>query len=100
MITSYFRSLKDAGQPDVNDMYELYLKAWNGMLPDGHEMSLEFKRANAQELIIFLESIDTIVNERELADDNILFSEDERLWGALINGRCWHEVGERLMRTE
>ena len=97
LISSYFRTLHDDERADLNEMYGLYLKAWNGMLPDAHEMSISFRHANAHELIIFLETIDAIVNERELADDSILFSEDETLWGALIGGRCWHEVGERLM---
>lgn len=97
LILSYYETLRPGDTPELSDMYDLYVKAWNGMLSDDHPMSREFKRSNAQEFIILMETINAIVNEEGISDDNILMSDDDILWHALCDGKNWYSVGRKLI---
>lgn len=96
LVSVYLGSVQDKDKIDVRDMYEQYVNAWNGDLEEGHALSREFKRSNAQEFIILMESIHCILGNNEIDDDHILLSGDSSMWSALGESKNWFEVGERI----
>ncbi len=98
LISRYLTTIKKEEDIDLFDMYSLYIKAWNGELEESHPFSKNFKSANAQELLILMESLDCILNRRMLADDHILLNGDGELWHALGSSKNWYETGEKLRK--
>lgn len=97
LICTYLRQVKSVEKIDILDMYSKYVQAWNGEA-EGTEFSSEFKKSNAQEFIILLESLDVILGNTSLKDDSILLNGDGHLWSALGNSKNWYEVGVEMSR--
>lgn len=95
LISSYLRQVDSVDQADVYDMYSKYVLAWNGAL-DGNMMASEFKKSNAQEFLILLESLDMILGNSSVGDDSILLNGDGQLWSALGHSKNWFEVGAEM----
>ncbi len=100
LISIYLSGVKARDDIDVIDMYAQYVKAWNGELDDDNAFSKEFKKGNAQELIILLESLNTILGNACLDSDNILLSGDGGLWNMLGQSKNWHDVSDEWRRKE
>ncbi|MDO4337639.1 MAG: hypothetical protein Q4C91_06060 [Eubacteriales bacterium] len=94
MISDYFSTIRDEDEISVAEMYSMFVRAWNGDLPQDHPMIRDFKDATAQTLLVLLDSIDVIFGKKAIDDDHLLLSEDEQLWEALSRWRCWKEVGD------
>ena len=78
------RSCIYAGQAPEAFRFDKYMEANEALLPD---------KSNAQELIILLESMDVIINDAPLHDDNIIYNSNGKMWCALGKSKNWHEVG-------
>lgn len=98
LIVAYLSSARSIDDIDVLDMYFKYVKAWNGDYVDENSLFGRFKASNAQELIILLESLDVIVGNSAINDDNILLNCDSKMWCALGESKNWHDVGVRMKR--
>ncbi len=98
LIALYFQSINSENDIDVIDMYSKYVKAWNGDLEENDSFSERFKASNAQEFIILLESLNIIIDNEVIHDDNILFNSNDQMWCALADSKNWHEVGVRMKR--
>lgn len=98
LIVHYLKSINDASEIDVIEMYAQYVKAWNADLPEDHPLSTRFRRSDAQQLLLLLETLDVILGNASLADDCLLLGDNGRQWHALAHARNWHEAGERLLR--
>ena len=96
MISSYLQTIEESSQIDLSEMYTLFVAAWNGDLPKDHPMTKAFKEANAQELIVSLESLAVILGGEKIGDDHLLLNEDENLWGMIKCSKNWYELGEYL----
>ena len=81
-------------------MYAQYVRAWNGDLPKDHPMSKEFRNANAQELLILLETLDVLLGSSERADGCLLLNGDASLWYALGSARNRYKLGQLLLHAE
>lgn len=97
LITSYLKQVKDAETIDVVDMYAKYVRAWNGDLKEDDLMTSEFKRSNAQEFIVLLDSLDVMLGNSEITDDHILLNGDDDLWYSLGHAKNWYEVGREII---
>lgn len=93
LIALYLQNISSKDDIDVMDMYSKYVRAWNGDLEDNDSFGDRFKASNAQELIILLESMDVIINDAPLHDDNIMYNSNGKMWCALGQSKNWHEVG-------
>ena len=96
LISMYLKCVKSTDDIDVIDMYSQFVEAWNGDRSADDSFSKELKKSNAQELIIMLESLNVILGNNVIDDDNILLSSDASLWTALGESKNWHEVGIKL----
>lgn len=99
LISCYLQQIKDEAEIDAIDMYSLYVRAWNGELDESHPFTKEFKRNDAQELLVLLETLDVILGNATLTDDCLLLSNDGSLWGDLGCAKNWHAVGAARERT-
>ncbi len=93
LIALYLQNISSEDDIDVMDMYSKYVRAWNGDLEENDSFCDRFKASNAQELIILLESMDVIINDAPLHDDNIIYNSNGKMWCALGKSKNWHEVG-------
>ena len=96
LISEYIKYTESSEQIDLLDMYSTYVKAWNGDLESKHPFTLAFKHSNAQELLILLESLNIILGNEEIDDENILLNGDSFFWQQLGSSKNWHEVSEAL----
>ncbi len=78
---------------DVLDMYQKYVKAWNGDADGRSPFSRAFKQRNAQEFVILLETLDVLLGNATITDDHILLNGDSELWHNLGWSRNWYEFG-------
>lgn len=95
LIHHYFRSLEREEDVDLGEMYALYVRAWNGELPEEHPLSRYCRGSNAQVLLLLLDSIDVITGRTKITDDHLFMQEDDRMWRALGFSHRWEDV-ERL----
>ena len=100
LIGCYLESVGSEKDVDVLDMYAHYVRAWNGDLPKDHPMSKEFRNANAQELLILLETLDVLLGNSELIDGGLLLNGDASLWHDLGSARNWYKLGQLLLHAE
>ena len=98
LIALYFQSINSGNDIDVIDMYSKYVKAWNGDCEESDSFSERFKASNAQEFIILLESLNIIIDNEVIHNDNILFNNNGKMWCALGESKNWHEVGVRMKK--
>ena len=61
---------------------------------DDHPFTKEFKRENAQALLILLESISVILGDGDISDDHILLNGNDNLWLKLGKSKNWYEMGK------
>ena len=99
MISQYLKHIVNISDIEILSMYSEYVKAWNGELPDDHYLSKEYKRSNAQEFLVFIETLDILLGNSKIADDHLLLNGDETLWFTLGESKNWWEVGQHLART-
>lgn len=100
LIAIYLDSVETEGDIDVIKMFSAFVKAWNGDLDDDNPFSREYRGSNAQEMIIMLESLNIILGNETLDDNNILLSGDGELWCALGESKNWYQAGVRLKELE
>ena len=99
MISLYLQHIDNISDVEVLTMYSEYVKAWNGELPDDHYLSKEYKRNNAQEFLILIETLDILLGNSKITDDHFLLNGDENLWMALGEAKNWFQIGKRWVRT-
>lgn len=96
LIRNYLAMIDHREEISLLDMYALYVRAWNGDLAEDHPFTIEYKPANAQELLILLETLNVMVGGCELTDDHLLLNGNQKLWYALGQAKNWFEVGMKL----
>ena len=98
MICLYLNHIDNIDDIEVLTMYSQYVKAWNGELPEEHYLTQEYKRSNAQELLILIETLNVLLENSSITDDHPLLNGDDDLWCALGESKNWHQVGQKLAR--
>ncbi len=96
MISTYLKTMKDVSEINLMEMYDLYLRGWNGDLDNEHPMSKAFKSGSAQELLILMESLYVILGNGEIDNNHLLLNGDENLWRSLGESKNWYEVGRHM----
>jgi hypothetical protein len=94
LINTYFKTIDLDDEIDLIDMYEKYVSAWNGKLPDGDIYVNEFRCSNAQEFIILLETLKVLIGGGIIDDNHILLSDNEKIWSILCWSNNWKELEE------
>ncbi len=100
LIETYLRSIDSEDEMDVIEMFSLFVRAWNGDLEEDNIFSKKYRESNAQELIIILESMNVILGNAAIDNDNILLSGDGSTWCVLGESKNWYEVGIKAKRRE
>ena len=98
LIALYFNGVTSIDDIDVLDMYSKYVRAWNGDYDEKNKFADTFKKTNAQELIILLESLDVMLGNSTIHDESILLNSDGSMWCALGESKNWHDVGVQMGR--
>ncbi len=96
LISNYFNVIDTRESINIMDMYSLYIAAWNGYLPEGHLFSREYKKSNAQELIILLETFSILIGNARIDNNHILMNGDKSLWCALGRAENWCQLDKYL----
>ena len=100
LIAAYL-SMKDNEEDlDLEEMYSLMVKGWNGELGEDHPIQEKFMCENAQVIMILLETIDVITGNTPLDRNNLLLRGEGRLWRALRHGNSWIEVAKEYSRGD
>ena len=92
LIEAYLGQVEDATDIDVLDMYDAYVRAWNWDLADNEAFTGAFKRSDAQELLVLLETLDVLLGNASLDDGHLLLNCDGDMWHALGRARNWFDV--------
>lgn len=100
LIETYLKNISSRSEIDVVKMFSDYVRAWNGDLDEDNAFSKEYRKSNAQELIIMLESLKVILSNSVIEDDNILLSGDGSMWCLLGESKNWYEVGVNAKREK
>lgn len=95
IISEYLKCIQSVDFIDVGEMYNLYIKKWNGDVCDGTEKRDAFESHSALSFVIILDTLDSILGTGHLLDDSSLFSNNEKMWEILSVSRCWEDVNEK-----
>lgn len=93
LMKGYFKQHTGENELELSDMYQYLIDAWNYEMRKGNRIADSFKNADAQILIILLETFFIIIKNKPFNDDNILLSDDSLVWEPLCRGRNWASVG-------
>jgi hypothetical protein len=96
LIAAYLAQVDDASDIDVVEMYDAYVRAWNGDLGDNEAFTRAFKHSDAQELLVLLEALDVLLGNASLDDGHLLLNCDGDMWHALGSARNWFEVQQEF----
>ena len=96
LICTYLKTIDSREKIDLIDMYKLFVRGWNGDLDEDHPLTKEFKKENAQALLILLESLNVILGNEVITDDHLLLNGDGDFWMKLGQSKNWFEVGENI----
>ena len=96
LIAAYLAQVDDASDIDVVEMYDAYVRAWNGDLGDNEAFTRAFKHSDAQELLVLLETLDVLLGNASLDDGHLLLNCDGDMWHALGSARNWFEVQQEF----
>ncbi len=100
LIKTYLESVDSEDEINVINMLSYFVKAWNGDLEEDNSFSKNYRESNAQELIVLLESMNIILGNSTLDDDNILLNGDGKMWCALGESKNWYQVGIKFKELE
>ena len=100
LFSAYFSMKERPEDISMSEMYSLFVKGWNGDLPDEHPMTKEFKRENAQIMLVLLDSLDVNLGITELYDQHILLQDAKKIWTPLCDSQCWADVGEKYLQRK
>jgi hypothetical protein len=93
IIADYFKTVKCAGDVDLEDMYNYYIAKWNADIYEEGDYG-GFKNTSALSFVVIMDTIDILLGKSKLTKDSFLMSGDERFWYALPGSRCWADVGK------
>lgn len=100
LMKGYFRKVSNADKLKLTDMYQYLIDSWNYEIRRDDSIAPEFKAADAQILIILLETFFIKIKNRPFDDDNILLSDNKNWWEPLCLGRNWYEVGNCYLEMQ
>jgi len=100
LIEKYFKYLiqknrKDRDSVSLSEMYSLFIAGWNRKVSKKHLFSRYAEYEYADSLVVLLETIEILIGNKEIDDDNILLSNSEKVWSSLAHSYCWSDVEER-----
>ncbi len=93
IIADYFKTLRESGEVDLEDMYNNYIAKWNADIVEESEYC-GFKNNSALSFLVILETLDIILSQKDMSEDSFLMSGDRRLWQILAKSRNWADVND------
>jgi len=96
IIADYLKTVKNIDDVELEDMYNHYIAKWNAD-QDEEDGLCCFKRNTALSFIVLLDSLDTILSGAEVAEEDLLMSDDNSIWNTLANSYCWADVNKRWL---
>ena len=94
IISDYFKTVKDIGEIDLEDMYNHYIAKWNADLYE--EYAWGFKGSSALSFIVIMDTLDAILSESDLDNRSLLLSSEGKIWRLLAESRCWADVNDKI----
>ena len=94
IISDYFKSVKRVEDIDLENMYNNYIAKWNA---DNYEEErfVGFKRLTTLSFIVLLDTLDTILSEKDLTESSLLMSGNRKIWRVLANSHCWADLNDQ-----
>ena len=99
IISDYLKTVKNAGEIDLEDMYNNYISKWNGDLYEECGFG-GFKNNSALSFIVILDTLDVLLGEAVITDHSFLLSGDARMWQVLAESRCWSDVNNCWVKSD
>ena len=99
IISDYLKTVKNAGEIDLEDMYNNYISKWNGDLYEECGFG-GFKNNSALSFIVILDTLDVLLGEAVITDHSFLLSGDARMWQVLSESRCWSDVNNCWVKSD
>ena len=94
IIADYLKTVSNVDGVDLENMYNHYIAKWNADIYEEPNYRC-FKRNTALSFIVLIDTLDAILNEKEVTEESILLSGDSRIWHTLADSYCWADVNEK-----